>query len=449
MKRLIFSYPKPMKKTIINPRKVLFLKIAYISFFIVGALSAFFSNNASLSFPSIYKMGQIFGVLGITVLTLQLWFISRLPALERGVGMEKLTRWHKNNSRLFATFIILHPIFLFGPSILNGSSIFTIINSFTIYHKLGGLALFLIFATMFTTIYSKRLKLNYEHWKIIHKVGYLIVTLGFIHSFFLGSDITSGQPLYYWWIFLAVSATIPAFYRLILRPFKLRHNIFKVTKLVKETKDVRSIYLEALNGAVLRAAPGQFAYVKFKSKSVSPEEHHFTLSSTPSDKFLSFTVKSSGDFTSTLDNLKIGELATIEGPFGAFSNQGMAGPFVFIAGGIGITPIMSMLRSNHLDKTTLIYANQYLNEAVFREELEKIKKSTKSFHLIYVLSKEKKNGTHHGRISQEIIKKEVTDIPVAKYFLCGPPEMIKATVKILKQFNVPSSQIFSEVFALR
>lgn len=432
-----------------NPKKTGFLKLVYISFFIVGALSAFFSNQTPLAFPSVYKIGQIFGVLGITGLTLQLWFISRLPALERGVGMEKLTRWHKNNSRLFATFIILHPIFLFGPSIMSGSSITTIINSITIYHYLGISALILIFATIFITTYSKKLKLNYEHWKIIHKVGYIIVILGFVHSFFVGSDISVGQPLYYWWIFLAVTAAIPAFYRLVIRPFKLRHNIFKVTKLVKETREVRSIYLEALNGAVFRAAPGQFAYVKFKSKSVSPEEHHFTLSSTPSDKFLSFTVKSSGDFTSTLDNLKIGELATIEGPFGAFSNQGMTGPFVFIAGGIGITPIMSMLRSTRPSDTTLIYANQYFNEIVFREELEKLKKSAKSFHLTYVLSNEKKNGTHHGRINPKIIKKEVTNISAAKYFVCGPPEMIKSIVKILKDLDVPPSQIFSEVFALR
>lgn len=431
-----------------NPLKTKALAAAYF-LMIAGAIAVTYISSPVKISSLDYKIGQALGAVSLTLLAIQMVMASRAKLLERGVGLDRITRWHSLNGRLIVFTVFLHPLLIFRRDLFGGIGPVAIIKGFTIYHWLGEIAFLLIILTVAVTIFSNVLRLKYEHWRVIHKVGYVIVLLGFAHSLKLGSDIVSHRPLYFWWLFLASLAAASVAYRWFLRSPQW----YRVALVAKETKNVWTIFLRPERGEKLTHLPGQFAFVRFYSRGLSREEHHFTLSSSPKDNELSFTIKESGDFTSELGKLRQKDRALIDGPYGVFSNVGLTGPFVFIAGGIGITPLMSMLRAmingNQGDKVTLIYANKTLAEAVFLPQIKAAASQTKNIKLVNVFSDQDAPRAYRGFVSAEIIKKEVGDIKNAKVFLCGPPAMMKAVQKILFDLGVNKANIFSEKFALR
>ncbi len=470
-----------------NPRKARTLPLVYAAFYLIPTYLFFGSDPSAFG---IYRLGQLMGILGITALCMQVALTARFMFVEQGVGMDRLTRLHKTNGLLLMVALTLHPTFIFWEFLWPPTRLWESVLSYTIYHWLGVAALILIFVQVATTIYSRVIKLNYELWKWIHRIGYLIVILAILHSLNLGADVQSPGPIRAWYFTVQGVFFFAVFYRHIWRPWKFRNSWYTVGKIVKETPDVRSIYLKPASpstnflaqelapaqaagpliphrnslaqtsfAAKIRLAPhfsyapGQFAFVRFKSEKVPAEEHHFTLSSTPSDPYLSFTIKKSGDFTAILDGLKVGDRARIEGPYGVFSNSGMKGPFVMIAGGIGITPIMSMLRTmqevSNTDQATLLYVCSTVGDIVFKKELDTMAAKNKWFKVAYVLSGEKRTGFYEGRFSGVILEKEVDRAAGITFFVCGPSAMMDAAVAILKKSGVPSNKIFTEHFALR
>ncbi|MDO8452714.1 MAG: ferredoxin reductase family protein [bacterium] len=427
-----------------NPGKALFLKLLYFGFFLVGAYLTLgrFTTNISL-----YQLGQIFGTFSLTGLTLQLWMGVRVKILERGVGLPQILKWHSLNGKLTLLFVLLHPLLMFGPFILDGMNPLDLIASYTIYHWFGVSALLLIMFTLVITLWQAKLKVNYEHWKFLHKVGYLIIFLGFTHALFIGSDIVSRGPLYYWWWILLTMTVGAVAYRYGIRNIALRDSLYRIVEVVKESSNVRSIVMEPMSRKVMSYFPGQFAFVKFYSEGVSPEEHHFTLSSAPCrvpGGMISFTVKGVGDYTKMLGNLKTGDKARIEGPFGVFSNEGLSGPFVFIAGGIGITPIMSMIRgmrdSGRGEETLLIYSAKTTSDLVFKKELDDLARRTDWFRAVYLVGK---------HVDLKILKTEVKDFKNSKFFVCGPSLMMDLVEKLLLENGARKEVIFTEKFALK
>lgn len=427
-----------------NPGKALLLKIVYFSFFLVGIFLTLgeFTINISL-----YELGQIFGTLSLTGLTLQLWMGSRIKLLERGIGLPQIMKWHSLNGKLTFLFVLLHSLLMFGPLMLQGVSLWDVLSSYTIYHWFGVSALLLIVFTLTITIWQARLKVNYEHWKALHKIGYIIIFLGFTHSLFVGSDITSRGSLYYWWWALLAMAVGAVVYRYGIRSVLLRDNLYRIVNVVKETSNVRSIFLEPMGKKIAAHTPGQFAFVRFFSQDVPNEEHHFTISSAPGRDpggIISFTVKAVGDYTGMLGGLRPGDNARIEGPFGVFSNEGMTGPFIFIAGGIGITPIMSMIRamrdSGKAEESVLIYNAKTRSDLVFKKELDELAKRADWFRIVYLV------GSH---IDSKVLKSEVRDFKNSKFFVCGPLPMMELVEKLLVENGAQKDLIFTEKFSLK
>lgn len=425
-----------------NRLKKRLLIISYLSVFLISILLTFLSQSSQYFSFSFYFLGQVFGSLALTALSLQPLLGSRIPVLENGIGLDKILKIHALNGRLLFIFVLLHPFFLFGPLLSRGLFFGQLLQTFSVYHWLGVAAVLLILLILITTIFSASIKLDYEYWKVIHKISYIIVIFGFLHSFYLGSDIVSKGYLYYWWYFLGLIALTGALYRYVIKWWIFKDSWYKITKIIKETHDVRTIIFEPLNGKIFNFYPGQFAYVNFYSKDVPLEEHHFTISASPKQNAISFSVKESGDFTSRLGNLKVGEKAKIEGPYGTFSNAVMNGSFLFIAGGIGITPLMSMIKNmqseGRKEQSVLIYANKTSEDIVFKKELQEIEKQG-WLKVIYVF----------GRVTEEILKKEVKNVENVKVFLVGPVPMMESVQEILRGIGINKDRIYSEKFALR
>jgi ferredoxin-NADP reductase len=224
----------------------------------------------------------------------------------------------------------------------------------------------------------------------------------------------------------------------------------KVIEIIKRTHDVKSIRFSRPSTFDYKA--GQFMFVKIPSKNGELRKH-FTISSSPTEtNFLELTKKLTGsDYSNALDALKIGEIAKIDAPYGNFVFDEKIKKIAMLSGGIGITPLRSMCKyATDLDvenSIVLIYGNNTFNDIAYKSEFDQFQMKSKHIKVVHVLNKPPSNWKgYQGFINADIIKKEVPDYKNRSFFICGPPGMVNAMKKLLKEFKLNENQIKVENF---
>jgi ferredoxin-NADP reductase len=217
------------------------------------------------------------------------------------------------------------------------------------------------------------------------------------------------------------------------------------------------VTLEPPAGRPLRYAPGQFLFLRPRSGAVPDEEHPFSIASGPSPGgLISLTIKESGDFTASIGAIRPGELATVQGPFGRFSHvfHLEADDVVLVAAGVGITPLMSMLRYMRDQRDTrrvlLVYANRGAADIVFRSELGSIQSGgCPSLRTIHVLSQPPADWDGPvGRLDTELLRSLCAGFSGKTFFLCCPPLMTAGLIRGLRGAGVGPHRIHADHFVL-
>jgi len=184
--------------------------------------------------------------------------------------------------------------------------------------------------------------------------------------------------------------------------------------------------------------------------------HAFSLVSAPyQNQLVIATRMRNSAYKLALGSLPLGAKAKLEGPFGSLTLHGDAArPAVFIAGGIGITPFMSILRQSvkdtHSRDLSLIYANRKPEDAAFLDELKQIAKANERFRLIATITKKGESGLlwdgRTGPINSALIAGVVEGKPAPVYYVVGPPGMVQAVNTALNNIWVSDDDIRSEGF---
>jgi predicted ferric reductase len=428
---------------------------AYISAVLAPlAVAVIHSHTTNTNF--VYELGKCFALTGIMIIFFQVVLASRLKFVEKNFGFDILIRFHKNIVVFGGILVLLHPVLL-AVGGLGAGLIFRLNQPW--YVLLGKAGLVIVLINIIASIFRKTLGVKFENWRILHDItGALIFAAVFVHSGFTGRDIRDNPALAAAWVILPALAMLLLVYHRLVRPLRLRR--FKVTGVIKEANDVWTVKMAPLDGKKSAGyVPGQFQFITFYRQSGLPtEEHHWTISSSPSNtEYLSSTIKNLGDFTSTIGLTKPGDEADIHMPFGRFSYMfnPEAEEIVFITGGIGITPVMSMLRHMRDEKkavkVTLLYANRDTEDIIFRDELEKIRAGgLPLLRVVHILSRPSHgwNG-ETGHIDPEKISRLCGDsLKGGMFYACGPGPLVEAVVKSLKAAGVKDEQLDTEVFSL-
>lgn len=203
--------------------------------------------------------------------------------------------------------------------------------------------------------------------------------------------------------------------------------------------------------------PGQYVRMSIFKDNDWSEEHSFSISSAPEDAVLQLTIKVSGSFTRALLSMEPGTEIRVRGPFGTFCKDIGEYPVVtMIAGGIGITPFLSVLRHfariNARNKVVLFWANNTLSDIFRRNELEKLT-DILDVNIIHVLWKENEQVTvcssaknqfcTEGLLSTDILQK-YADIGKSAVFLCGPPKMNEHVMEIVHSLGIETTTVHRE-----
>lgn len=318
----------------------------------------------------------------------------------------------------------------------------------------GRVALTLLALIIFTSLWRKPLRIHYDAWRLLHiglSVAIFLLALGHIEGvgYYIAAPVRHGLWTGYtlFWVLLVV-------YVRLIKPWRMHNKPYRVAEVRQEHGNSWTLALEAAGHDGMCFKPGQFAWLTLRASPWQVKEHPFSISSSAAcTNRLEFTIKDLGDFTHTIHQTRVGEVAYVDGPYGIFSVDRYpdAPGFVFIAGGVGVAPIMSCLRSlaDRCEQRQLvfIYGNRCWDNVIFREELEALK-SRLNLQLVHVLKEPPPEWQGEtGLITEALLQKTLTAETLQfEYFLCGPEPMSDAVQQGLHRLQVPLAHIHYELF---
>lgn len=293
-------------------------------------------------------------------------------------------------------------------------------------------------------------------WMRFHRIaGLLIVVLLVVHVLYVSESFTGqGPPRRA--VFIAAGAFSMLWLWVRTGWLRVCRRPYVVSRIESIGVDCTCVEMTPSSETPFPYTPGQFAVVSFQSAHVSPEPHAFTLSSAPSRAgMLQFTIRACGDWTRQVQNLQAGDRASIQGPFGRFGHL-FFNPnreLIMIAGGIGITPMLSMLRfmADHGDPrpVTLIWSNRSKENVVFAGEMDDLAAKLTGLRMIPIFTRNAEGGERSGRLDQKSLETMLSGCSRGSaIFVCGPPQMMRQISTDLKTLAFPARSIFPEAFGL-
>ena len=423
-------------------RIILFVLSVFLSFCLISFFYIIFSSLKGYASFSLllYSLGKLAGLIGFLFLSLLIISGDTARFFDRYFGIDKLIKFQRKFALITSLFVLFHPLFFILSS---NSAINYLIPKFTVIPlALGIFSLYIFIIVMTCSLIYKRI--SYNVWQYIHILTYILFFFSLYHAFNRGSD--SGDFfIRIIYLLLLIAIIIGIIYRTYYK-LKQRKNKFYVKNIKWETKDTFTLTLKSDNKLNFKA--GQFCFLRL-DKDKLYARHPFTISSSPDENTLDFTMKITGRFTKIASQLKKGEEVIVEGPFGIFTIEEIPKDkdIVFIAGGVGITPFISIikdhLKTGEKQNILLLYGARTSESIIFKNYLENIKE--KWLKKIYVLSQEEHEICEKGYIDKRIIEKYVKNMDLL-FYICGPEPMKRLCKKELRELGFKKENIIIESF---
>jgi predicted ferric reductase len=318
-------------------------------------------------------------------------------------------------------------------------------------YQTGVISLFLLAVTVILSVYRARLTIRYEVWRGLHLLaGYLAFVLAVHHTLSVGT-YASEPALKYLWLagLLIVGGGLVFLYG--IRPVVILRQVYEVSGRHNLSDDIVQLVLRPVKRK-LGFVSGQFAWITVWPKLFPIFDHPFSFSSSPKDTHIEFLIRNAGDFTLTLRDLKVGTRVGLDGPHGDFVVPQYAESLVCVAGGIGISPILSILKDLSLSHDgrpiRLLYAGSEIKNLVALDEIRTIAKNL-DFQM-QIFSEERSNDPtiRCGRPTPDDFRDLIAGLSLKNMALmiCGPGRMTASVSDCFEEIGLKRSQIYYEKF---
>ncbi len=397
------------------------------------------------------------GMLAFSILLAEFALSGRFAAISRRAGLDVTIRLHQLFARAAVALALVHP-FLYraprGPAPPWDPTRQTAL-AYEFEPMAGGiLAWLLLPALTLTAIGRDALGWRYETWRLVHGAMAVAAAGGALHHALTAGRYAADPRLAMFWSAAAGLAGLSVLWVRLGKPLALARRPWRVAQVAPAAERAWRLRLVPDGWSGFRYAAGQFAWIKLDRSPFSLREHPFSFASAPaSGDGVEFLVKELGDFTSGIGALRVGARAWLDGPHGALVIEGRPAPrVVLIAGGVGLAPLIGILRQMRLTgdarPATLVYGNRHAGQIAFGEELAALD-ARPDTEIVHVLSEPPPGWTGRVGMADGALIRELFAAPErrdALFVLCGPPPMMESVEDALIDLGVPARRILSERF---
>ena len=236
---------------------------------------------------------------------------------------------------------------------------------------------------------------------------------------------------------------------------QVHEHLLKISEIIDETPSVKSFKAELQRNACVNFYPGQFFMVSFPDGSEIKTGRAYSIASSPEQKdYLEIALNKVGPFTAKLFTIKEGDILKFKGPYGKFYfNEEMKNDLVLIGGGVGITPLIGIIRyctdKKLSNKIKLFYSVKNPLEIIYHAEIKKIKQDNPNFEYFITITKAEDHhvwGGRRGRIESKLLEENIENIGDRIYFLCGSKEFVHNIISMLDSLGAKKEQIKTDVW---
>jgi predicted ferric reductase len=403
-------------------------------------------------YSTLTTIAKIAGIVGICFFAGNLILSGRYKLFDRLFGgLDRQFLFHHETGIVAFVLLTIHPLLITlrlaqqsWTSVLN-----FILRIDYLPTTFGTIAYSGLLVIILVTLFVRSLK--YERLKFIHRFMGMFFFFGGLHVFFIPSDVSFNQPLR-WYILTIVGIALTSYLvRTVFKKLLVSRIPATVLEVNRLSTTVTEVVLKPERGPVA-FLPGQFFFHNFVQDGFPNEDHPFSITASTEEGTLRMSAKMLGDFTTVLPQLKPGAKDFLQGPYGGFSFlKGKNKKQIWIAGGIGITPFISMARTlrDRISKDdslktydiSLVYSVQTKDDLVYHGELQAISQTLSRFTYIPWVSAEK------GFLTAQAVNalRSLEDVDI---YICGPQPLLHALQKQLKSMGVPQARIHFELFKL-
>jgi len=405
--------------------------------------------------PFLDDLSSALAMVGFSMLLMEFVLSGRFRSVSGQAGIDVTMRFHQLIARGLAIFILVHPFLYTLPMSkslpwdtsgqetlgLSGAALLT-----------GGVAWLLLPVLVLLAVFRREAPYKYETWRLMHGVGAALIALLTLHHALEAGRYSGHDGLAGFWVVMTAGAFLTLLYVYALRPLlQLRHP-YRVASVKPVARKTWELVIEPERGDAADFEAGQFVWLNLGHSPFTLVEHPFSVSSAPAERpRLGFLIKEAGDFTDRIGSTPVGTRAHIDGPHGhlVLPREPDAG-IVFLAGGVGLAPVISMLRQLRAEQDSrslrLVYANRIAEQIAYGDELEDMSREL-DLEVIHVLSEPPPDWQGRQGIIDEPLLRELRGAgghDKSFYVVCGPAPMIDSVADSLRRVGVPPSRIVSE-----
>ncbi|SDC32851.1 ferredoxin reductase family protein [Ruegeria marina] len=398
------------------------------------------------------ELASGFGILAYSILLAEFVLSGRFKSIANTVGMDVTMRFHQLMARTALVLALLHPLLYLGTP-AGGQRPWDPTRQLTVTTDFASLAsgigaYLLLAALVVLAMGRSQLDFRYETWRLMHGVGALLIAALLWHHTVSAGRYGSQPPLSWLWLAMTVAAAGLLVYVYVLVPLRSMSHRWRVSSVRQLTPRQWELTLKPEGHQGLDYKAGQFVWLNVGHSTFTLNENPFSICSAPAGgPEISFMIKELGDFTRTIGQTRPGTIAHVDGPYGSLAVEGRREPGIaLIAGGVGIAPLLGILRQLRLAgdprKVRIVYGNRREDQIAWQEELD-------AEDAIFVLSEppEQWHGEtgwiDGGVLDRHFGPEELKDW---LFVLCGPAAMLSAVEDHLIARGVAGHRILTERF---
>ena len=393
------------------------------------------------------------GFVAFAIIAFEFALVSRLRAASEPFGTDSLMQFHGQMGLVGMLLLALHVLVLVPQGVT-----VAMFNPFSggAAVQSGAIAFWALLILGVTSAGRQRLRFRYETWQWIHAITALLVGGAALTHILAINHYASDKVLRVVLVAYAMAFVALLLRYRIIRPLRLARRPWEVVSNESIGGDTRSLHVRPVGHAGIDFQPGQFVWLATGRRALTAQQHPITIASSAEHREshdVEFAIKTFGDWSGNdVPQLRPGTHVWLDGPYGALTPDRFPGQgFVLIAGGIGITPMLSILRTmrdrGDVRPVLLVYAANRPERMVFCAELEALQKQVNLRTVLVYESPPPDWHGEHGLVTAELLRRHLPQqYKRYQYFVCGPAPMMNLLEDELLAVGVPAAQICTERF---